>query len=125
LSQTIRYGGVALVAVAAGLLFIWPFASPSTRTGVVVAAVVAYPVQVVAFFMLVRFMREGRRFLLVWVGGTVFRMGVILGAALLVSQSDVLPPAPTLLALAGFFFGLLLLEPLFLRPREAESTEHL
>jgi len=89
------------------------------------AALVAYLVQMVAFFMLVRFWGDGKRFLLVWVGGTVVRIGVILVVALVVSQGDSLPPAPTLLALAGFFFGLLLLEPLFLRPRGVESTESL
>jgi hypothetical protein len=79
----------------------------------------------IAFFLLVRFWGEGRRFLLVWVGGTVVRMGVILLAALWVSRNEALPPAPTLLALAGFFFGLLLLEPLFLGPGRSESTDRL
>ena len=87
------------------------------------AAGVAYPIQMLAFFLLVRFFEDGNRFLLVWVGGTVVRMGVILGAGLILTQVEGLPPAPTLLGLAGFFFGLLLLEPLFLRPRGAETTE--
>jgi hypothetical protein len=93
--------------------------------GVLVAALVAYPIQLAAFFMLVRYWGEGKRFLLVWVGGTVARMGVLLGVALLVWRTEMVPLAPTLLALAGFFFGLLLLEPLFLGPRGAESTESL
>ena len=50
-------------------------------------------------------------------------MVVILGAALVLTQVKGLPPAPTLLGLAGFFFGLLLLEPLFLRSLGAETTE--
>lgn len=87
------------------------------------AALVAYPIQLVAFFMLIRYWGEEKRFLMVWIGGTVARMGVILVAALTVWRMEVLPPAPTLLALAGFFFGLLLLEPLFLRPQEGEGTE--
>ena len=90
-----------------------------------VAALIAYPIQMVAFFMLIRFWGEGNRFLLVWVGGTVVRMGVLLVVALVVSLTETLPPAPTLLGLAGFFFGLLLLELLFLRPRGTESTESL
>jgi len=90
-----------------------------------VAALVAYPIQLVAFILLIRFWSDGKRFLMVWVGGTVVRMGVVLLAALIVSQSEALPVAPTLLALAGFFFGLLLLEPLFLRPRGIERTETL
>lgn len=111
---------MALLLVNAGL---WPFLSSSARTGVVVATLVAYPVQMTAFFMLIRFWGEGNRFLLVWVGGTVVRMGVLLVVAVVVTQTEALPPAPTLLALAGFFFGLLLLELLFLKPRGVESTE--
>jgi len=117
LTQTFRYGGVALLALLLVIAGLWPWASPPARTGILVAGVVTYPVQILAFFLLTRFWGEGKRFLLVWIGGTVVRMGVILLAALVVSQSEGLPPAPTLLALAGFFFGLLLLEPLFLRPR--------
>ncbi|MFO8174865.1 MAG: hypothetical protein ACQET1_03360 [Gemmatimonadota bacterium] len=121
--QTVRYGGVALLALLLVIAGLWPFVPQSYRMGIVVAALVAYPIQLVAFFMLIRFWGEGRRFLLVWVGGTVVRMAVILTAALAVWRMDALPPAPTLLALAGFFFGLLLLEPLFLRPPGDESTE--
>jgi hypothetical protein len=110
---------LALLLVIAGC---WPWVSPSARAGILVAALVAFPVQIAAFSLLVRFWAERRRFLFVWVGGTVVRMGVILLAALAVSQTDFLSPTPTLLSLAGFFFGLLLLEPLFLGPRRAEST---
>jgi len=119
LTQITRYGGVALVALLLVIAGLWPWASPPARTGILVAAAVAYPVQILAFVLLTRFWGEGKRFLVVWVGGTVARMGVILLAALAVSRTDWLPPAPTLLALAGFFFGLLLLEPFFLRPRGA------
>jgi CDP-diglyceride synthetase len=125
LTQIYAYGGVALLAVLLAIAGIWPWVSSSARAGILVAALVAYPIQLIAFFLLVRFWGEGRRFLFAWVGGTVVRMGVILLAALAVSQTETLPPAPTLLALAGFFFGLLLLETLFLRPGRSESTERL
>ena len=111
---------MAIALVIAGS---WPFLSPSARTGLLVAALVAYPVQMVAFFLLVRYWGQTKRFLIVWVGGTVARMGVILVAALVLTRVEALPPAPTLLGLAGFFFGLLLLEPLFLRAGRPESTE--
>jgi hypothetical protein len=116
---------VALGVVLLIVLGVSPFVSPSARTGIVVAALIAYPIQVFAFFMLIRFWGDGKRFLLVWLGGTVVRMGVLLVAALVVAQTEALPPAPTLLGLAGFFFGLLLLELLFLKPRGIESTESL
>ncbi len=111
---------MVLLLANAGL---WPWLSPSARTGILVAALVVYPIQMLAFFLLASFWGDSKRFLLVWVGGTVVRMGVILVAALVVTQADGLAPAPTLLGLAGFFFGLVLLEPLFLRPRGAETTE--
>ena len=111
----------------AAILFLvagsWPWVSPPARWGIVLAAMVAYPVQMVAFFLLIRFWEDRKKFLLVWVGGTLVRMVVILAAALVVAQTGLVPPAPTLIALAGFFFGLLLLEPLFLRPRGNENTE--
>ncbi len=125
MTQILRYGGVALLVLLLIITGFWPWVSPSARSGLLVAALVAYPVQMVAFFLLVRFWSEGKGFLVVWVGGTIARMGVILLAAVAVSKVESLPAAPTLLALAGFFFGLLLLEPLFLRPRGNESTETL
>jgi len=122
LTQVYRYAGVALVAVAVVTGGLWPWLSPSGRLGILVAALVAYPVQVLAFFLLVRFRGHRSRFMVVWMGGTLVRMGLILVAALLLTRVVELPPAPTLLALAGFFFGLLLLEPLFLRRQEADSS---
>jgi len=122
-TQFLRYGGVALAFVLVVIAGCWLWLSPEGRTGILVAAGVAYPIQMLAFFLLVRFFEDAKRFLLFWVGGTVVRMGVILGAALVLTQVEGLPPAPTLLGLAGFFFGLLLLEPLFLRPNRAETTE--
>ncbi len=123
MTQFLRYGGVALAFVLVVIAGCWLWLSPEGRTGILVAAGVAYPIQMLAFFLLVRFFEDAKRFLLFWVGGTVVRMGVILGAALVLTQVEGLPPAPTLLGLAGFFFGLLLLEPLFLRPNRAETTE--
>ncbi len=125
MTQTVRYGGAALLALLLVIASLWQWLSPSARTGVVVAALVAYPVQMTAFGLLVRYWNHGKRFALVWIGGTAARMGIVLLAALILTRVEELPPAPTLLALAGFFFGLLLLEPLFLRPREGESTERL
>ena len=120
--QVYRYGGVALAVVALVTAGLWPWLSSPARLGVLVAAAVAYPVQLLAFFLLVRFRGDGNRFMVVWMGGTLVRMGVILTAAVVLTRVEALPPAPTLLALAGFFFGLLLLEPLFLRRREADSS---
>jgi len=123
LTQFFRYGGVALLVLLLANAGLWPWLSTSARTGLLVAALIAYPIQMLAFFLLIKFFDDKKRFLLVWVGGTVVRMAVIMVAALVLARADGLPVAPTLLALAGFFFGLLLLEPLFLRPRGPETTE--
>jgi len=123
LTQFYRYGAAALAVVLVVNAGLWPWLTPSARTGILVAALVAYPIQMLAFFLLIRFWGDTKRFLFFWVGGTVVRMGVILAAVPVVTRMDALPVAPTLLGLAGFFFGLLLLEPLFLRPRGAETTE--
>jgi hypothetical protein len=122
-NPVLRYGGAALLLLLVANAGLWPFLSPPARIGLAAAAMVAFPTQVLAFYLLVRFRGEGNRFLLVWVGGTVVRMGLVLVAALMLTRVVALPPAPTLLGLAGFFFGLLLLEPLFLRPGGAEGTE--
>ena len=123
MTKIIRYGGVAFLVLFVVNAVLWPWLSPPARAGVLAAAAIAYPVQMLAFFLLVRHWEDRNRFLLFWIGGTVVRMGVILAAALFLTRVEGLPPAPTLLSLAGFFFGLLLLEPLFLRPRETETTE--
>ena len=123
MTKILRYGGVALLVLLVTNAVLWPWISQPARLGILVAAAIAFPVQMLAFFLLVRFWEERNRFLMIWIGGTVVRMGVILVAALVLTRIDGLPPAPTLLGLAGFFFGLLLLEPLFLRPRETETTE--
>lgn len=123
MTQVLRYGGVAFLALLLANAGLWPWLSPSSRMGVLLAAAVAYPIQMLAFFLLVSSWQDRKRFLLVWVGGTLVRMGVILVGALVLTRVDGFPPAPTLLGLAGFFFGLLLLEPFFLRPRGAETTE--
>ena len=123
MTQFFRYGAAALVVVIVVNAGLWPWLTPSARTGILAAALVAYPIQMLAFFLLIRFWSDTKRFLLFWVGGTVARMGVILAAVPVVNRVDALPVAPTLLGLAGFFFGLLLLEPLFLRPQGAETTE--
>jgi hypothetical protein len=103
-------------------LALWPVLGPEARRGVVTAGVVALLIQVAAFSVLVRFRGHVKWFLAVWAGGTVVRMGVILGVAVFAIKTQVAGAVPMLLALAGFFFGLLLLEPVFFRPGAGETT---
>lgn len=113
-------GGVAIGLIVGGL---WPLLDPAGRKGVLLAAAVALPVQVTAFAVLRRFRGEVNRFLAAWVGGTLLRMAVIGVAAFVVVRSGMEGAVPMLLALAGFFFGLLLLEPVFFRPGPSTLAE--
>ncbi len=122
MSRFWRYGAVALgvlVLVTGGL---WPWLSPPARLGVLVAAMVAYPVQLLAFFAMLRYWDDPKRFMVAWMGGALMRLGVILFMGLVLLRVERLPPVPTLPALAGFLFALLLLEPLFIRRREAGGS---
>lgn len=125
MTSTAGYAFICFLLVGAVTLGLWPFLSPPARTGVLVAALVAYPVQVLAFGLLVRLRHHGKGFAVAWGGGTLVRFGVIGAVAVLVVRRPSLPPVPTLLALAGFLFGMLLLEPLFFRkaaPADHESS---
>ena len=120
----LRYAAAGAALVGLGVAVAWPVLDPRGRSGVLVAAAVALAVQVPAFAFLVRGRGRGTTgFLAAWVGGTLVRMGTILAAGLLLLGAAGVPPAPTLLGLAGFFFGLLLLEPLFWGDGNAGTTD--
>ncbi len=118
-----RYGATGfllLLVVVAGL---WPFLDANGRRGIALAAAVAYPIQLLAFWLLIRYRREMNHFLAVWAGGTLVRMGVIVVVGLWATRLESVAPVPMLLALGGFFFVLLLLEPAFFRIQLGENTE--
>jgi len=81
--------------------------------GTVAAAALALPVQVAAFAALRWGWSRRRHFLAAWAAGMMARVLLVGVGLVLVLVSD-LPPAPTLLALAGFLFGMLLIEPFFI-----------
>lgn len=123
MSASAKYAVTGVLAIATIVVGLWPFLEPAGRNGVLVAAAVALPVQVIAFWALNRFRGELNGFLAAWVGGTLVRMGVIAIVAILVIRSGTEGAVPMLLALAGFFFGLLLLEPVYFRIRPSETVE--
>ena len=120
--QAVRYAVTALVVLSVAVIGLWPWLDARGRLGILAAALVAYPVQVTAFALLLRQRDRDNWFLAVWAGGTVVRFGVILAAAFVVVGSERIATAPMLLALAVFFFGLLLLEPVFMRPKPGETN---
>ena len=115
MKTSLRYamtGAAGIVLVTAGL---WPFLDEPARDGVLLAGAIALSVQVVAFALLIRFRNRWNTFLAVWVGGTLFRMGLVLVLATVMLRAEVAGAVPLLLSLAGFLFGLLLLEPAYFR----------
>lgn len=122
MKETLSYAGVAFVLLALAVLGLRPVLAPDAHRGVLVAAAVAFPVQVVAFALLVRWRGESKRFLLAWVGGTLVRMALVLGGGILLVVTEVVPPVPTLVALASFYFVLLVLEPVFFRAAALRSA---
>lgn len=114
MNASLKYGVSALLLIGVLVLALWPFLDQPQRRGVLTAGSIALPVQVAAFSVLVRY-REGNRFLAAWAGGMVLRVLVVVLTAVVVIQTATPSGTATLLALAGFFFALLLLEPLHLR----------
>ena len=105
--------GTGLVVLAS--LLVWPFVGPAMRLGIVLAALVALPVQIVSYALLDRYRDEVNGFLAAWVGGTLVRLfiiGVVAGGVIWSGHEAGLP---MLFALASFFFALLLLEPIYFR----------
>lgn len=121
MTSSVRYAVVGTSVVLGALLLSWPFLDPAGRRGVGIAAAVALPLQVVSFSALLRLRTHMKGFLMAWVGGTVLRMGAIGIVAFVVVRSGSEGLVPTLLALAAFFFGLLLLEPIYFRAAQSEA----
>ena len=90
--------------------------------GVLVAAAIALPVQVLAFAVLVHYRGRVNGFMAAWAGGMAIRTVAVVVVAFFVVRSGADGAVPMLLALAGFFFALLLLEPLYFRADHAETA---
>ncbi len=122
MSGEAKYAGTGAAGVAAVILVLWPFLDPASRTGLLIAAAVALPVQWVSFAALLRFQGKPTGFVGVWVGGVALRMGVVGLVAFLAVVRGAEGLIALLLALAGFLFGLLLLEPMYFKPEASETS---
>ena len=109
MKSSFRYAKVGTAVVGVVVLLTWPFLNSESWRGVLIAALVALPVQVISFALLQRYRHELNRFIIAWVGSTVVRIGVIGIVALVAFRSGMAGGVSMLLALATFFFGLLLL----------------
>ena len=119
--SSFRYAVVGTALVGLVVLLALPFLDPVGRRGVAVAAAVALPVQIGSFAALVHLRARQKPFLIAWVGGTLLRMAAIGVVAVVVVRSGGEGVVPTLMALASFFFGLLLLEPIYFRAGRGEA----
>ena len=112
-NRTIRYAAACTALAIAGVLICWPLLDGSGRLGTIAAAALAQPDQVAAFAALRWGWSRRNHFLAAWAAGMMARVLLIAVGLVLVLVSE-LPPAPTLLALASFLFGMLLIEPFFI-----------
>jgi hypothetical protein len=72
--------------------------------------------------LLLRVRREPSRFFVWWGAGVAIRIGVIIIAGIVAVRFESLGVEALLLSLAGFFFGLLLIEPAFLQAADRGGT---
>lgn len=121
--MTLKYAWAALAILAAvnGLMF--PWLDGPGRAGLLVAAAITFPVQVLAFALLCKHAARPTKGLVVWIGAAVVRMAVVIAVGLAVMTLPALSPVTTLLGCAGFFFVLLMLEPVFLAARTRATAE--
>ena len=122
MKASFKYASACVILVSTVLVGLWPFLDDAGRSGTLVAAAMVIPVQSIAFWALIRFRTERKHFLAVWIGGTLVRMAVIGIGAVIAINSGADFAIPMLLALAGFFFGLLLLEPFYFRIQSSETV---
>ncbi|MEE2669410.1 MAG: hypothetical protein VYD78_05350 [Gemmatimonadota bacterium] len=116
-----RYALTGLLMIAVVVAALFPFLGDEGRTGVLLAAAVAYPVQIVAFGLLLRARGEPSRFFVWWGAGVLLRIAVIVVIGLLALRIESLGAEALLLSLAGFFFGLLMIEPTFLKGADRDA----
>lgn len=117
----LRYG-LASVGVAGALLLLsWPFLGEEGRMGLLAAVAIALPVQLASFGALASRKAGTPGFMVAWGGSALVRFVVVGAAAFLLATREGVDLVVALLALAGLFFVLLLLEPWALREPERES----
>jgi hypothetical protein len=112
---SVKYGLAALLLIALITAVTWPFLDQPSRRGVLAAGLIALPVQVLAFTLLVRRHGQASGFMAAWAGGMALRAVVVVVTAVVVVQTQAAGAVALLLSLAGFFFALLMLEAAFFR----------
>lgn len=110
-----RYAVATILIVGLAVGGLWPFLDGAGRASLLLASGIALPVQWASFLLVVRSLGDSTQFLLRWAIGVLARMGLVAAVGLLLPRMGDLDGPVLLLSLCGFFFALLLLEPLFFR----------
>ena len=110
-----RYAVVTSLVVILVVGGLWPFFGSEARGSLLLASGIALPVQWVTFLLVVGAAGDSTQFLVRWAIGILARMGLVAAVGLLHPRLGGLDGTVLVLSLCGFFFILLLLEPLFFR----------
>lgn len=117
-----RYAIASLAVLSALAGSGWWFVDPAARASLLTAAAIAWPVQVALFALLARSQGEPARFMLFWGFGILGRLGALAVVGLGLGALGGSRPDVLILALAGFLFALLLLEPFFLNDGNSTAS---
>jgi hypothetical protein len=109
------YAVVTTLIVTLAVGGMWAFLDADGRSSLLLASAIALPIQWVLFLLVVRALGDSTQFLLRWGIGILSRMGLVAAVGLLMPRLEGLDGSVLILSLCGFFFVLLLLEPLFFR----------
>ena len=115
MTSLIRYALTALGVVGVGVTVLAVLLNDEGRSGVVLAGLIAYPVQVSAVWLLLRAKDRPSRFIVWWGAGIALRVAVVAAVGIASSRLASVEPVALILSLVGFFFVLLLMEPVFLK----------
>jgi hypothetical protein len=121
--MTLKYAWAALAILAAANGVMFPWLDGPGRAGLLVAAAITFPVQVLAFALLCKHAVRPAEGLVVWIGAAAVRIAIVIALGLAVTALPALSPVTTVLGCAGFFFVLLMLEPVFLAARMRATAE--
>jgi len=108
-----------VVLVYLGAVF---FLDSTNREGVGLALLVAYPVQLFAFFLLIQSRKPDANFVVWWGAGMALRFTAVVTVALIAQQMEFSAIRSLLLTLVGSLFLLVLTEPRFLNPPDRIGT---
>jgi hypothetical protein len=108
--QTLVFTGVAAGLVVLVVLGAWPFLGGGSLTWLALAGAGAFAVQLALHLGLGRLRRDPRRFFVGVLVGSAARLLAVVAAVVWVALRAHPHPLALLLGLAGFLFGMLLIE---------------